>query len=92
MSLSREIERANTNGMGKDREGHIVQAVPLVEGRCNLGPGEHFTRGVIHCVEDGTIKILWPSGGTPTDIVAVAGEDFAYYGKCQILGGMFHLC
>ena len=91
MAEGSDYNRMNLNGLGKDKEGHIVQAVPLVEGKVKLTTGTYFTRGVIHCVEDGQFTVTWTSGATD-QFDAVAGEDFSYYGDVTIDGGMFHLC
>lgn len=84
-------KRINKNGLEADKEGNIVQAVPLVEGKVNVGAGTYKTNGVIHCVEEGSFNVVWPSGGTPSLINCLAGEDFGYYGDVQIVGGKFHL-
>ncbi len=79
-------------GLESDVAGKDIQAVPLVEGKVGLGAGSYWTNGVIHCVEDGDITIVWNSGGTPTTIEAVAGDDYGYYGDVIIVSGVFHLC
>jgi len=79
-------------GLESDVAGKDIQAVPLVEGKVNLGAGAYHTNGVIHCVEDGSFNLLWASGGVPSLIDAIAGEDYGYYGDVQIVGGIFHLC
>jgi len=85
-------ERETRSGLGTDTQGQVIQAVPLVEGKCNLDSGEHFTSGIIHCAADGDILCTWSSGNTPTTIACKAGEDYAYFGKVTIQSGLFHLC
>ena len=86
-----EATRSNSNGMGKDRDGHIIQAVPLVQGKVNLSAGDHFTKGVIHCVEAAVVTLTW-NDGTTDDIDMQDGEDYSYFGNVTLNGGLFHLC
>ncbi len=81
----------SNDGIGTDYRGHVIQAVPLVEGKINLTSGTRVTNGIIHCVEDGDITLEWASGGNFTTLSTVAGEDFAYEGIVTIVSGMYHL-
>ena len=72
----------NTNG--------IVQAMQLIEGKVNLTGGTHYIGRLIHCVEDATLTVKWPTGTTAT-IGMLAGEDYAFKGEVTVSSGKVHL-
>ncbi len=61
----------------------VVQAVPLVLGKINVGAGTYTAISLIHCETDCTITL---SDGT-TDYLMVAGMDRAYTGEFTVAGG-----
>jgi len=60
-----------------------IQAVPLIEGKVNLGPGTYSTNGLIHCETDASIT--FGKGDTP--YLLVAGMDRSYSGTFTVVSG-----
>ncbi len=61
-----------------------VQAVPLIEGKINLGAGNYICSSVIHCEADGSITLEY---GTVYPMIA--GDDRAYSGPFEVTAGTF---
>ncbi len=66
--------------------GDVVQAVPLVEGRINMGAGTYEAKGLIHCEEDCVITLPYPSGEVTYNMLA--GDDRGYIGKFTVVSGI----
>jgi len=66
-------------------------ALPLREGKVNLVNGVVLGGGVYVCVEEGSLNIIWASGGTDT-IYCVAGDayDFVEVTSVEVASGIFH--
>jgi len=63
----------------------LVQAVPLVEGKINVGAGDYVALGIIHADVDASILIPFPSGNVT--IALLAGEDRGYVGAFTVVSG-----
>lgn len=68
----------------------VVQAMPLLEGKTNLGGGQHKVNELIHCVDAGYIDVIWDTGVTDS-IDMLAGQDFAFKGTIDIASGKYHI-
>jgi len=60
-----------------------IQAVPLIEGKVNLGAGTYFSNGIIHAESDAAIT--FGIGNTPYSMLA--GSDRAYSGIFTVTSG-----
>ena len=60
-----------------------IQAVPLIEGKVNLGAGTYQTNGLIHCETEASIT--FGAGNTPYSMLA--GSDRAYSGFFTVTSG-----
>ena len=60
-----------------------VQAVPLIEGKVNLGAGTYFANSLIHCETDAAIT--FGKGDTPYSMLA--GSDRSYSGSFVVVSG-----
>ena len=60
-----------------------IQAVPLLEGKVNLGTGTYQTNGLIHAETDAAIT--FGAGNTPYSMLA--GSDRAYSGFFTVTSG-----
>jgi len=65
--------------------GNPVQAVPLIEGKINVGAGTYTCNSVIHCEAD--CELSFPNFGTATSYNMVAGEDRAFNGVVEVVSG-----
>lgn len=72
--------------MRKSR-GDVVQAMPLYEGKVNVGTGTYDIENVIHCEEDAELTLHFSNGGDVTYIM-VAGDDRGYTGKLTVVSGV----
>jgi len=70
--------------MEKD-SGQVVQAVPLIVGKINVGAGDYVANNVIHCEADGSILLY----DGVTTYPFVAGMDRCYNGKFTVVTGLF---
>jgi len=64
--------------------GQLVQAVPLIEGKTNVGAGTIIVNSLLHCETDGSITF----GATGT-YNFVAGMDRTISGEVVIVSGTF---
>lgn len=71
--------------------GQVVQAMPLLEGKVNLSAGVHKVTGAIHCVEDGSINVVWRDGVAPVTIDMISGQDYGLVAYITITDGTFHI-
>ena len=65
--------------------GNLVQAVPLLEGKINVGAGTYEAEALIHADVDCSITIPFPSGDVT--VALVAGDDRAYEGVFTVVSG-----
>jgi len=63
----------------------IIQAVPLIEGKINVGAGTYTCNSIIHCEAD--CEISFPDFGTPVSYSMVTGEDRAFNGRFEVTSG-----
>ena len=63
----------------------VVQAVPLLIGKINVGAGSYVATSLIHCEADGSITL---SDGV-TVYAMTAGMDRGYEGAFTVTGGTF---
>jgi len=70
--------------MKKD-SGQVVQAVPLIIGKMNVGVGNYKANSLIHCETAGSITLY---DGTTTYAFA-AGSDRGYSGAFTVNSGTF---
>jgi len=56
--------------------GQMVQAVPLIEGKVNLGPGTYQVTSLIHC-ESATASITFGPNAVPYDMIQHADRAFS---------------
>jgi len=54
--------------MIQSNKNNTVQAVPLIEGKVNLGPGKYFVNSLIHCEKDA--EITFGKRNTPHKAIA----------------------
>ena len=62
----------------------VVQAVPLIEGKVNLGAGTYQVNCLIHC-ESATASITFGPNAVPYDMVQHA--DRAFSGEITVVSG-----
>lgn len=62
-----------------------IQAVPLYEGKINVGAGSYVGRGVIHCETDAIIS--FPDFKVDTPYSMFAGEDRTFVGNFNVVSG-----
>jgi len=62
---------------------NAVQAVPLVEGKVNLGAGTYQVNSVIHCESDAAITF----GPTKEAYSMIEGDDRAFSGEITVVSG-----
>ena len=60
-----------------------VQAVPLIEGKVNLGAGTYEVNSLIHCETDAAITF----GPNAVPYNLVAGDDRAFNGEITVVSG-----
>ena len=60
-----------------------VQAVPLIEGKVNLGAGTYQVNSLIHCEVDAAITF----GPNAVPYNLVAGDDRAFTGEITVVSG-----
>ena len=60
-----------------------VQAVPLIEGKVNLGAGTYQVNSLIHCEADASITF----GVNATPYNMIAGDDRAFTGTITVVSG-----
>ncbi len=65
--------------------GDVVQAVPLLEGKINVGAGDYTARCLIHCETDAVISLPFPSGVVTYNMVT--GDDRGYVGDFTVVSG-----
>ena len=63
--------------------GNPVQAVPLIEGKVNLGAGTYQVGSVIHCEADCAITF----GPNAVPYSMLAGDDRAFSGEITVVSG-----
>ena len=63
--------------------GNTVQAVPLIEGKVNLGAGTYQVSSVIHCETDAAITF----GPNAVPYSMIAGDDRAFNGEITVVSG-----
>jgi len=68
-----------------------ITAMPLVEGKINLGVGRSVSSvEFVHCEVDGSIDINWRNGSPATNYTMVAGEDrLIVGGGVTVVAGIF---
>lgn len=64
--------------------GDVVQAVPLIDGKVNVGVGTYKANGLIHCETDAVITLDFT---VPLDYTMIAGDDRGYVGNFTVLSG-----
>ena len=62
---------------------NTVQAVPLIEGKVNLGTGTYNVNSLIHCETDTSITF----GVNATPYNMLAGSDRAFTGTITVVSG-----
>ncbi len=68
--------------MQKD-SAQVVQAVPLIEGKVNLGAGTYQVNSLIHCETDAAITF----GPNAVPYTMIAGDDRAFSGEITVVSG-----
>ena len=68
--------------MEKD-SGQLVQAVPLLEGKVNLGAGTYQVNSLIHCEADAAITF----GPNAVPYNMVLGDDRSFNGEITVISG-----
>ncbi len=63
--------------------GQLVQAVPLIEGKVNLGAGTYQVNSLIHCEVDASIT--FGPNAIPYDMVT--GADRSFKGEIVVVSG-----
>ncbi len=61
----------------------LIQAVPLIEGKVNLGAGTYKVNSLIHCEIAGSITF----GPNAVPYNMLAGDDRAFSGEITVLAG-----
>ena len=61
----------------------VVQAVPLIEGKVNLGAGTYSVNSLIHCETDAAITF----GPNAVAYNMLAGDDRAFSGEITVVSG-----
>ena len=69
--------------MVNSNTGNPVQAVPLIEGKVNLGAGTYEVSSLIHCETDADITF----GSNATPYSMTAGMDRAFRGPITVVSG-----
>jgi len=69
--------------MVNSNTGNPVQAVPLIEGKVNLGVGVYEVSSLIHCEQAGDITF----GPNQVPYSMLAGDDRAFSGVITVLAG-----
>ena len=64
--------------------GDVIQAVPLTEGKINVGAGTYEAKGLIHCEADAEITLNF---ATPVPYSMTAGMDRGYVGSFTVVSG-----
>ncbi len=64
--------------------GNPVQAVPLIEGKVNLGAGTYLVSSLIHCETDAAITF----GPNAVAYNMVAGDDRGFKGNITVVSGI----
>ena len=74
-----------------DSRHNTIQAMPLQKGLINLTAGQYTDIRLVHCAEDGQIKLIWEDG--TEDIIGCSpGDDYTVEGATiEIVAGTFHL-
>ncbi len=65
--------------------GQVVQAVPLILGKINVGAGSYTCNSIIHCEGDGDVTLY----DGVTSYSFTAGMDRAYSGDFTVVSGTF---
>ena len=68
--------------MVKDNR-QVVQAVPLIEGKVNLGAGTYLVNSIIHCEADAVIEF----GPNNINYAMTEGMDRAFSGTINVVSG-----
>ncbi len=63
--------------------GQLVQAVPLIEGKVNLGVGTYTVNSLIHCETDAAITF----GPNAIAYTMTAGMDRGFNGTITVVSG-----
>ena len=63
----------------------LVQAMPLVSGKINVGAGTYEAGGIIHCEADAALILHFKQGDET--YAMVAGQDAAYSGSFTVESG-----
>ena len=63
--------------------GQLVQAVPLIEGKVNLGAGTYQVNSLIHCETDAAITF----GPNAVPYSMLAGSDRGFKGEIVVVSG-----
>ena len=71
--------------MIKSNIGTPVQAVPLIEGKINVGAGDYKANSLIHCETDCEISLT--DFATPISYNMIAGDDRAFTGNFTVVSG-----
>ncbi len=61
----------------------LVQAVPLIEGKVNLGAGTYLVNSVIHC--ETAASITFGPNAVPYNMLV--GDDRAFSGEITVVSG-----
>ncbi len=61
----------------------LIQAVPLIEGKVNLGAGTYQVNSLIHCETDAAITF----GPNAVAYNMLAGDDRAFNGEITVVSG-----
>jgi len=61
----------------------LIQAVPLIEGKVNLGAGTYQVNSLIHCEADAAITF----GPNAVAYNMLAGDDRAFNGEITVVSG-----
>ena len=67
----------------KKNSGQLVQAVPLIEGKVNLGAGTYEVNSLIHCEADAAITF----GPNAISYNMLVGDDRAFSGEITVVSG-----
>ena len=67
----------------KKNSGQLVQAVPLIEGKVNLGAGTYEVNSLIHCEADAAITF----GPNAVPYSMLVGDDRAFSGEITVVSG-----
>ncbi len=67
------------------RKDSVIQAVPLLSGKLNLGIGTHSIQRLIHCETDAVLTLHFTEGNETYNMAA--GDDRAYTGSLTVVSG-----